>query len=95
MEKFYFTYGADSRQPFRGGWTEIIAPDFDTAVNTFMTLHPCQDEGILNCCTVYPEAQFKRTEMAQCGNYGKWCHERIRVEIETCDPEARPEDLKN
>lgn len=75
--KFYFTYGSEN-QPFYGGWTEIEAPDRDTAVEVFRMFHPDRTDGLLNCCSVYSQADFNRTCMAgPRGNFGYFCHERI------------------
>lgn len=79
MPIFYFTYGTEGH-PFVGGWTEIIAPDINTACAVFRIFHPDQMEGILNCCWVYTEEQFKETKMAgPKGNYNRFCHEKITV----------------
>lgn len=45
MPKFYFTYGLDDTQPFKGGWTEIIAPDVNTACAVFRIFHPDRPDG--------------------------------------------------
>lgn len=78
MAKFYFTYGTDGTQPFKGGWTEVIAPDAHTARQLFQVYHPDRTPGILNCCWVYSEEAFAKTEMAkQGGNFGAGCWEVI------------------
>lgn len=82
MPKFYFTYGLDDTQPFKGGWTEIIAPDVNTACAVFRIFHPDRPgwEGILNCSSVYAEDRFKKTEMSgPDGNFGKFCWEHIEL----------------
>lgn len=76
MPKFYFTYGTEG-QPFRGGWTEVEAPDGPAACAAFRTYHPDKTEGLLNCSSVYPEEQFKFTKMFTAGNFGSRCHETI------------------
>lgn len=78
MSKYYFTYGSEG-QPFVGGWTEIEAPAAKTACAIFRAFHPDRDEGFLNCCAYYTEAQFMATTMAKRGNLGARCHEKITV----------------
>ena len=79
MQTFYFTYGTEG-QPFYGGWTEIEAPDIHSACAVFRAFHPDKIDGILNCSSVYNEAQFKKTKMAdEEGNFGRFCHERITI----------------
>lgn len=82
MEKFVFTYGTEG-QPFVGGWTEVIAPDRQAACAAFRAVHPDKTEGLLNCSSVYSEAEFKRTVMAgPKGNFGARCHETIILSVE-------------
>ena len=79
MPKFYFTYGSEG-QPYVGGWTEVEAPDLHIACCAFRTFHPDKTEGLLNCCSVYGEEQFKRTSMyGPRGNFGLRCHEIITI----------------
>lgn len=79
LPKFYFTYGL-SGQPFFGGWTVVEAPDERTACELFRAVHPDKEPGIMNCCSVYTEAEFKDTNMAgPCGNYRRFCHETITL----------------
>lgn len=83
MAKFYFTYGTEG-QPFVGGWTEVEAPDRKIACALFRAIHPDKTEGLLNCCSVYSEEQFSKTEMAGSkGNFGRFCHEVITLRRDT------------
>lgn len=85
MPKFYFTYGTDG-QPFRGGWTEIEAPNANAACAVFRIFHPDKREGILDCAWVYSEEKFKRTEMAgPDGNFHQGCHETIILRREAAE----------
>ncbi len=85
MPKFYFTYGSEG-QPFFGGWTEVEAPDRRTACAAFRAFHPDKTEGLLNCCSVYEEEDFKRTSMyGPGGNFGYRCHETITLRRELSD----------
>ena len=79
--KLYFTYGTYG-QPFKGGWTEVIAPDLQTAFKLYTAMHPAKAEsGLFPYCDYYTEESFKRTEMYQKGNFGKFCQERIVAEV--------------
>ena len=80
MFKFYFTFGSEG-QDFVGGWTEIIAPDFEAAYRLFEALHPTQEGCGLACGGFYTEEQFKKTSMSKNGNFGHFCHERVTVEV--------------
>lgn len=82
MKKFYFTYGTSKSYPFRGGWTEVIAPNRSMAIGAFNAVHPPQVEDIINCSFVYDETTFKTFEMYKNGNLGARCHERITISIE-------------
>ena len=80
MTKYYFTYGRDDEsRASKGGWTEVEAPDFESACSVFRMYHPNKIEPLLNCCTVYTEENFKKTSMYQRpdGNFGYRCHETI------------------
>ncbi len=82
MEKFYFTYGWEGH-PFVGGWTEIIAGNRAEACAAFRIFHPDKIEGLLNCCSVYTDAEFKNTRMFALGNnLGACCHEFICLKRE-------------
>ena len=84
--RFYFTYGSAEYYPWQNGWTEIEAPDRDLAVKIFMAIHPNpKPETDVNCAGIYTAAEFERTKMARDGNYGRFCHEAIRVEREVFD----------
>lgn len=81
MATFYFTYGTEG-QPFYGGWTKIIAPNREIACKVFRAFHPDRTDGLLNCCDVYDYEHFRKTEMAQRGNFGHRCHEVISLQHE-------------
>ena len=88
MEKFYFTYGTDSGYPFRGGWTLIIAPDEEIAVQIFRAFHPNRSGSVcLNCASYYRSDYFEQTKAYTTGNFGKYCHETITVSHETTKTE--------
>lgn len=81
--KFYFTYGT-SGHPFVGGWTEVEAPDMDSACAVFSAFHPNRN-GLLNCGSVYFENNFRNTSMAERGNFGAFCHEKITITRDVID----------
>lgn len=76
MEKFYFTFGTSEQFPYRGGWVEVFAPDYHSAVKTFRERYPDVHEGIVNCSDIYNAKQFEQSEMAD-GNLGAFCHETL------------------
>ena len=93
MAKFYFTYGSEG-QPFFGGWTEVEAPDMHAACCAFRAIHPDKTEGLLNCCGIYAEEDFKKTCMAgPNGNIHRFCHEKISLHCEYPDPNKFYNDL--
>lgn len=79
MAKYYFTYGLENH-PFRGGWTEVEAPDQGAAIKAFQEAHPDGRGGLLNCAAIYTEELFQGTRMCCHGNFGGYCHERLVVE---------------
>lgn len=82
MKKFYFTYGSEGH-PFVGGWTEVEAPDMNSACSIFQVVHPNKSGDCLNCSSIYAEDEFKRTQMAgPKGNFGARCHEKITLTVE-------------
>lgn len=79
MEKFYFTFGTSDKFPFRGGWVEVFAPDYNAAIKAFRSKHPDVNEGIVNCSDIYTEERFMKTEMVH-DNLGATCHEVLYYE---------------
>lgn len=78
MPKFYFTYGSDGH-PFKGGWTEIEAPDVNTACAVFRAFYPDGYDGMGMCCSILSEDEFARTKFPERGNLGHRCHETITL----------------
>lgn len=78
MKTFYFTYGLND-QPYPGGWTEVVAPDMESALSLFRAFHPSMDNDLLNCAGIYSQEEFVVTSMFLNGNFGKRCWERIFV----------------
>lgn len=74
MEIYYFTYGGDDG----GGWTKVVADDYDRAVEAFCLYHPRRD-GFVACASIYSVEQFKRTKMFSEGNFGRRCIETITL----------------
>ena len=78
MQKFYFTYGTDSRYPFRGGWTLVYATDLQSAISIFRAHHPNREgSDCLNCADYYTAESFEKREIYKTGNFGAYCHETI------------------
>lgn len=78
MKKFYFTYGTDSRYPFRGGWTLVYATDLNSAIRIFREYHPNREgSDCLNCADYYTAENFEKREIYKTGNFGAYCHETI------------------
>lgn len=88
MPKFYFTYGTSRQYDFQGGWTEVEAPSRSAAIAAFRAYHPDRRIGVLNCSDVYCEDEFRRSDMETEGNFGSYCHERIRL-LRECSEGAR------
>lgn len=86
MKKYYFTYGTDETcHPFVGGWTEIEAPDKQTAYAAVKAFHPKRPNGCLPFCDCYSEEEFAVSGMnGSEGNFGRRCHERICLTRELC-----------
>ena len=82
MAKYYYTYGTDGEYPFIGGWTEVEAVSRQAANRLFRMVHPDKTPGILNCAFVYTEEQFKQTSMYMCGNFDRFCVERLSLNRE-------------
>ena len=74
MEIYYFTYGVEAG----GGWTKVVADDYDRAVEAFCLYHPRRD-GFIACSSIYSVEQFKRTKMASNGNFDVRCRETITL----------------
>lgn len=79
MNKYYFTYGS-SGMDFKGGWTVVEAPNKESAIALFKAYHPLSKNGLLNCCSIYCEYDFKKTSMYEQGNFGHYEWETITVE---------------
>lgn len=86
MANFYFTYGTNKNFPFRGGWTEITAPDVSAACHIFRAVHPDKIDGILNCADIYSEESFRKTNMyLENNNFGIGCREKMTLNIKRFD----------
>lgn len=62
LERFTFTFGTDSRFPYREGWVEVLASDAREAADKFRARFPDRpgSEGILNCAFVYSSEEWAR-----------------------------------
>lgn len=77
-QRYFFTYGT-SGYPFSGGWTEVEAPTYSSAIALFRIYHLDRIKGLLNCADIYPEQLMMTSGMWGTGNFGSRCHERITV----------------
>lgn len=85
MHTYYFTYGCDEAgtQPYKGGWTEITAPNEKFARQIHGMIHGCDPNEGLRFAFCYSEEDFIKTSMYRNGNFGKRCVERITFTHET------------
>lgn len=87
MERFYFIYGdnptAESyaeNQPYKGGWTEVIAPDANTAWDLFNAVHPpVRATNAQRFATIMNDDDFFSSPISKRGNKGEFCQEVIEV----------------
>lgn len=85
MAKFYFTYGSDERFLFQYGWTEVEAPDYETARSLFQYYHPDRNPEA-QYADVYTEDEFFYYTMTYMQGYRRHhCHERITLMRELPD----------
>lgn len=78
--EFYFTFSKDGKQPYNGGWVIVEADSEANAREIFHMVFGRGESGYLNCAMVYSEEEFNKTRMWKDGNFGYYCHERIKVE---------------
>lgn len=88
--KFYFTYGAEGH-PFKGGWSEVIAPNEKNAIQAFKAVHPPVHGDMLPCAFYYSEERFVKTKMFKYGNFDNYCHEVITLAVIAKNPKEKPE----
>ena len=79
MPKFYFTYGTSESFPYKGGWTEVEAPDMRTAIAVFRLVHPDSSENTINCAFYYTEEEFNQDGCFANGNRGHGCWEKLKL----------------
>jgi hypothetical protein len=78
MKRFYFTYGTNKHFPFYRGWSEVIAPDKETAIAIFRCYHPNPPgSDSWNYAFDYSEEEFKKTSMYTDPRPDEVCHEVI------------------
>jgi len=78
LKKYYFTFGADEKFPYRGGWVEVYAKSLKHAKMFFQENYPNRKNyDCLNCADYYTEEAFKDTNMFNQGNLGKGCQDVI------------------
>ncbi len=87
--KYYFTYGTSESFPYQNGWSVVMADSASEAVALFNLVHPPKHTvyppghgGIINCSSIYSEADFEQTAMYKNGdNFGAGCHEVIELTV--------------
>lgn len=80
-EIYYFTYGSDGI--FKGGWSEIEAPDRKTATRLHKLIHGLSAEGLGRYAACYSRHEFMKTAMFEKDkNLDNACVERISFKIE-------------
>ncbi len=84
-DNFYFTYGTAPEYPFCGGWTLIVAEDWDAAEAAFRIYHKGESYAF-----AYTQDAMEKTGMLLSGNAGAFCHEKIIIE-KTLHPGDRAE----
>lgn len=77
VNTYYFTFGTDGTQPYRGGWVKVYAFDRLQACEAFRREYPDKIKGLLNCAGIYCEDYFEDTVMFKNGNFGAYCHDVI------------------
>lgn len=80
-QKFYFTFGIEGKQAFKGGWIVIEAPNETIARTIFKALYPHpEDTTIANFAAVYDENSWKDTCMYKNNhNYNASCHASFKL----------------
>lgn len=72
--KFYYTFGTNEKQPYCGGWVEVIANSIALADKVYSEKFPDIRPGVLNCAGRYTEQEFQKTGFKEKGNLGAFCH---------------------
>lgn len=87
-ETYYFTYGPEGI--FEGGWSEIEAPDKNTAIRLHALVHGLSIAGLGRYAECYSRHEFMETTMFKKGeNFNNACVERISFKIErTEEPQS-------
>ena len=60
VNTYYFTFGTDGTQPYKGGWVKIYAADRQQACEAFRREYPDKINGLLNCAGIYDEHYFEK-----------------------------------
>lgn len=77
VNTYYFTFGTDGTQPYKGGWVKIYAADRQQACEAFRREYPDKINGLLNCAGIYDEHYFEKSAMFKNGNFGAYCHDVV------------------
>lgn len=97
MSTFYFTYeGVDFlpqlgeppyKQPYKGGWTEVVADGALSAHAIYNDIHPQSygRSGFWFYSRILNKESFRRSGFAETGINGYKCVERITVNVEVLE----------
>lgn len=77
---FYYTFGTEEQCPFKGGWVEVEAETIRQANSIFRSKYPDRVPGVLNCACYYNDVDFELSGMKEKGNFGEFCHQRLKTE---------------
>lgn len=79
LKSFYYTFGTTVTQPFQKGWVEVQAQNRQNADELFRSTYPDRTPGVLNCSSVYDQAQFSKY-LDTLSEHPDWnvCHDTLR-----------------
>lgn len=80
INDYYFTFGNNNTQPFKGGWLIVRARSVGEAHKKFAIKYPAIDK-IYSYSFFYKEEDFIKSGMMSKGNLGFFCHEIIEWKI--------------
>lgn len=78
MNEYVFTYGVAGREAFQdynGGYTMVHAPDMDTAINLFLSVHPRHEPYKPSFAGLYTVEDIARKNLTY-ADFGE-CHDHI------------------
>lgn len=79
MEKYYFTFGSDSKFPYQNAYLIVVASSYEEAVKGFREKYPDVNPDCMNCSDCYGENEWKKVGKV----YADRCPSEI-IWTETC-----------